>query len=162
MKDIYTELVVPIAPNPKDKVFKPLYVCLLVILGFLTLWFNVVFLIPAIIFAVSLYRVIQREYQEFEYVHTNELFDVDMVVRNKKRRSIASILLSDVLVVAPADSDEIGNYVTVKELDYSGGSGVFPVYQVICRMDGKSVKVLLSLNSAMLNSLRQWIPDRIK
>ncbi len=162
MKDIYTETVVPIAPPPGDRTRQWVYTALLVTSAFMTLYAGLLYIILVVVFGTLLYRVIQRKDREYEYVHTNDVFDIDMVIRSSRRKTLVTVKLDEVILVAPSDSMEAGIYVGAKVHDYSGGNSGEGLYAMICARDGKYAKVILRLDRAMLLSLKQWVPERVK
>ncbi len=162
MRDIYTESVVPAAQKP---LHKALYYLLLVLAGLSVLGIfaiGMVFLIPAGLFGLLLYRNMQKAGGEYEYVHTNSVFDVDLVIANSRRKQLISVDLEHVLLVAPADSQEAGDYGELPELDCSGTGGEGALYAMIYTAEGRRKKLLLRLEPKMQKSLKQWIPGKVR
>ncbi len=161
MRDIYTETVVPVPSKPIYQVYKYILIGLVVLslvaAGFIGL---PVLIVTAAL--VWLLRVLERSDSEYEYVHTNDCFDVDLVVHNSRRRSLLSVDLKQVLLIARADSAEMAVYKSVAEKDYSGNCSRENLYEMVYTVSGGRRKLLLQLDEAMYRSLKQWIPDKVK
>ncbi len=112
--------------------------------------------------AAFLYRNMQKAGGEYEYVHTNSCFDVDLVIANARRKQLVSVDLEHVLLVAPADSREAEDYGSLPEQDCSGTGGEGTLYAMIYTAEGRKKKLLLRLDPKMCKSLRQWIPGKVK
>ncbi len=119
-------------------------------------------LIAAIIFVFLLYRHLAKTNAEYEYVHTNDVFDIDLVICNSMRKQLCSINLNHVDVIAHADSQDICVYGEMKQLDYSGNAVAESLYAMVYTVNGKQQKLLLHMDQQMLKSLKQWIPNKVK
>ncbi len=162
MKDIYTESVVPVSPTIRDKRMK--YI-LWGLMGLSVLVFLVVPTVGLITIAVCAffqYRHLSKMSGEYEYVHTNDIFDVDMVIRNSTRRQLCSIDLNRVEVIAKADSDEIRSLGQLPQTDYSGDADSQMQYAIVYSCSGNLKKLLVQLDEQMHRSLRQWMPGKVK
>ncbi len=162
MRDIYTEAVVPASEKPIYKAAKFLLMGLtgISVFGFFAL--GTVFLIAGAIFGVLLYLVMQKSGGEYEYIHTNNCFDVDLVISNSRRKQLFTIDLEKVLLVAPVDSEAMEEYDRLPETDYSGDGGKENLYAMVCTDSGKRRKILLRLNPKMHRSLKLWMPEKVK
>lgn len=111
--------------------------------------------------AFLLYRHLQKTDGEYEYVHTNDVFDVDLVICNRSRKQRCTVNLNQVILVAPIDSEDAASYEHLPATDYSGNAGE-NLYAMIYTKDGKQRKLLLKLENAMHRSLKHWIPGKVQ
>ncbi len=162
MRDICTESVVPVVPRSSDKALKfaligsiPLSLALILFIGPFAL------LLTAVC-AFMLYRHIQKSGSEYEYIHTNEIFDVDIVIRNQSRKQLCSVNLNQVSLVAPVDCEEMLAFSRAKVTDYSGNAAEDTLYAMVYSEDGKQHTLLLKMDEKMRNSLKQWIPAKVR
>ncbi len=162
MKDIYTESVIPIVPRPWDKLVKWLLIVSLGVCLILAVLFGLLGLIPMAVCAFLLYRHREKTNGEYEYVHTNDVFDVDLVICNRTRKQLCSVNLAQVALVAPADSDAVRAFGNIRETDYSGNSAQENLYAMIFTKDGAPQKLLLQMNAQMRKSLKQWVPGKVR
>lgn len=162
MRDICTESIVPIIPTKQDQILKFLLVGLLGVSFVVLFLIGIVGLIAAAVFAFLLYRHLPKTNGEYEYIHTNDVFDVDIVILNSRRRQLCSINLDCVSLIAPAASSEIRDLGDIKARDYSGNHAEKALYAMVYSEEGKLCKSLLRLDEEMLKSLKRWIPGRVK
>ncbi len=160
MKDICTESIVPIIPTTMDKILKILLLAVTVILGLLGLFGNFLFLLAAVVTGFLFYRTLGRTNAEYEYIHTNDVFDVDRVVNSARRQQLTSINLNHVILVAPEDSPELDRYQHLKETDFSGGHEDAR-YAMIVTREGKHAKLILRMTPEMHRSLKLWLPGKV-
>ncbi len=161
MRDICTESLVPIVPKFGDKLLKFLLIGILIAsLGLVVLVGVTGFLVTAVC-VVFLYRHLPKTNGEYEYIHTNDVFDVDLVICNRSRKQLCSVRLEQVILVAPADSDAMTAYRYLLETDCSG-NGKENLYAMVYTKDGKLHKLLLKLDADMSRSLKQWIPGNVQ
>ncbi len=162
MRDIYTETVVPVPSKPIYRVYKFLLIGLVVLSLVAAGFIGLPVLIVTAALVWLLLRVMEKSDSEYEYVHTNDCFDVDLVVHNSRRKSLLSVNLKQVLLVARADSGELAAYKNVTAKDYSGDCSREDLYEMVYTVSGSRKKLLLQLDEAMHRSLKQWIPDKVK
>ncbi len=161
-KDIYTESVIPISATQQDKRIKYILIGLLCLSAVILLHSILIGLIAVIVCTFILYRHLSRISGEYEYVHTNDIFDVDIVICNSTRKQLCSIQLNSVDLIARADSDEISIYGQVPEKDYSGDLSSQTLYAMVYNANGRPQKLLLQLDKQMHQSLKQWMPEKVK
>ncbi len=162
MREICTESVVTIQPKTIDRFGKYL---LFVFIGaaFLSIpilrWVSLALIG---IFSFLLYRQFSKTNAEYDYVHTNDIFDVDLVTMGRFRKQLCSIDLDHVILVAKNSSPEMEKYQHLKASDYTGNHSVETIYAMVYSTDRVQKKLLLQLDDRMLRSLTQWIPGKMK
>ncbi len=162
MRDICTESVIPVVPSLRDKLIKYLLIGCIVLSVVLFFMAGTIGIISAIVFVCLLYRQLAKTDAEYEYVHTNDVFDVDIVTCNSMRKQLCSINLNHVDIVAHADSQDVCVYGEMKQFDYYGDSNSEELYAMVYTVNSKQQKLLLHMDQQMLKSLKQWIPNKVK
>lgn len=162
MRYTYTESVIHREMNQNAQKLKMVYLILAAASLILALLVNSIFLLGVLLFGIAYYKAYQNSDVEYEYVHTNNVFDIDKVIQNSSRKQVLSIHLDQVAVVAPVDSATAERYGNLKEEDFSDGVSKDQMYMMICTVSGKQRKLRLQLEPAMLRSLQQWIPEKIQ
>lgn len=160
MRDIYTESLVPIIPKPGHKVLS-CFCWVGIGLSLLMLYFHgLLALLPLGLFYLLLRRSRCLTKGEYDYVHTNELFDVDLVVDGSSRKTLISVDLNEAQLLEKQGSSRLEGYASLPVKDYSGGSKEGEVYVLVCSSRGKSLKLLLCLNEKMYRSLKDYLSHR--
>lgn len=162
MRYAYTESIVPRTPGPKEKGMQILFLAIAVVSAIAAIFLNVILIVAALAAGFLYYRGRKNADAEYEYVHTNDIFDVDLVIGNAARKQLVSVNLEKVLLVVPADSDELESYENWKVYDYSGDAGEGQRYAMVCKDGTRSKLLLLKLDGEMHRSLKQWIPGKVK
>lgn len=161
MHDICTESIVPIVPKLHLKVLKYVWLVLIGLSIVLFAFVGWVALIPVIISWLLYRKTNQLTHGEYEYIHTNGIFDVDLVTNNSRRKSIVSVDLKQVVMVAPSDFLALSDYQYLPEQDFTGKQNAKASCTMVCPVAGKQQRLLLSLNQKMLDSLKKTIPGRV-
>ncbi len=163
MRDIHTEMIVPIVPELADKIIKftlKVLIVLTVILGIVVGW--LCFLATVVLFFC--YQWYKRKTDgEYEYCHTNDSFDIDLVIDAAKRKHLLSVDLEKVIVVAPQDSEHLACFDHVEAKDYTGNNLDAVIYEMVYTASNhKKRKIIICMNDEMLRGLKQWIPSAVK
>ncbi len=161
MKDIYTESVVPVGGKTINRVIAWILIVMMVMAGLLTLIIGPLYLLLGGVFAALYYFLIRRPSGEYDYVHTNEIFDVDLVTKSSKRKSQVSVNLGQVVMLAPLEHPELERFQSIRSVDYTGNAGVGRDYAMVYSHDGQRKMILLQLDEKMLNSLKLWLPGKV-
>ena len=119
-------------------------------------------LIPAVILWI-LYFLAKRFLDfDYEYIHVNDEFDIDMVMGGISRKTLMSFPLSQVITIAPWGDPQLDEYSHVKAVDYSARNPDDRPYVMICVYKEEVKKLYLQLNDKMLHTLKLRIPSKIK
>lgn len=162
MRDVYTESVVPASSNPLYRIVKVILIILAGACVFAAGYASFLFLIPAALFGYLAYSVSQKAGAEYEYVHTNDCFDVDIVISNSRRKHLLSVNLDQVALIASADAPEMSPYRNLTGTNFSGNAAGEELYAMVYTEEGKRKKLLLKMEPNMLRSLKTWIPEKVK
>lgn len=99
---------------------------------------------------------------EFEYLYVNGDFDVDKIIQKRKRKSMISISLDEVEIVAPIDNEQLKGYRFSETVDYSSRSSDARLYAMIFRHSNKIIKLIFEPNDEMLEGMWMKYPSKIK
>lgn len=157
--DLYTESVIYKKPIPGGTA---LLTVLAVLAGFSLLLgqVHILFWIPALIFGAAAFLLWRNTDVEYEYIHTGNILDVDKVMRGSSRKSLVSIDLNHVIVIAPLGSPVLNSHSRLGVLNYTGGVSQEDIYVMVCVAKSEKKRVLLQLEPKMLDSLKKQIPGK--
>ncbi len=160
MRGIYTESVVQNTPGIGLIILKYVFLTLAILSLLSSALFGLLAIIAAAVFAVLFYVFLQKTNFEYEYIHADQDFHVDKVIRSQKRKHLTTINLDKAVLLAPAGSAEVRRYTHATLKDYSGTQG--NVYALVCNANSVQTLYLLSLNEKMLQSLKKAIPAKVR
>lgn len=142
-------------------------VVLAVIMVLLAIIFDTGLMLPAFLFAALYYFFSLNTDREYEYTMENGIFTVD-VIRGKRRRKTAHTLqLKDIEVIAPNWHEAVAKYrkdggtEKIKKFDYTSYDDTIPYYTMIVHEDREKIKLLLDLDSAMLEMVKRVYPQKV-
>lgn len=162
MKDVFAESVVQVKPNGLLQAGKMVLMPVTVVLALLGLVFVPVLLVGACVSGLLLFLVTRRLGTEYEYIHTNDEMDIDRVLFGSSRKHLMTVKLEQVELVAQVDSPEVDRYGAWDTKDYSSGVENERTYFMVCRVNGKKLKLKLDLEEKLLKSLSVRIRDKIR
>ena len=97
----------------------------------------------------------------------NGILTID-VIRGKRRRKTAHTLaLKDLEVIAPNWHESVAKYrkdggtEKLKKFDYTSYDDNIPYYTMITYEDKEKIKLLLDLNSSMLEAIKRVYPQKV-
>ncbi len=165
MSDIFVEQLVKRKKNKRSSLKKILIIFAGVISTFLAIEFLFAFsfiLIALIWFGV--YHFYVRENVEYEYSFTSGELDIDKIMNRSSRKRILTVDVRDFEVMVKKNLEnqnkELNNF--TKVFDYSSGEINENIYIAIFRKDKERVKLIFEPNEKTLNSIRMYIPNKIK
>ena len=163
MSDLYSELLVKKKQTAKDLVVKYGLIALTVIMVLGGLVLNVLLLVPAIALGIACYFVIPKTDLEYEYLFVNGELDIDMIMSKSKRKRVKSLQLAEADLVAPLKSHRMDYYNgnQKKEYDFSSGIEDHKRYAMIIRDSGETCKVILELDDALANTMKNSAPSKV-
>lgn len=142
-------------------------VVLAVVLVLMAIIFDRGLMLPAFLFAVLYYVFSYNVDRDYEYTMENGVLTID-VIRGKRRRKTAHTLaMQDVEVVAPNWHEAVAKYrknggtEKLKKYDYTSYDDNIPYYTMIVYENKEKIKVLLDLNSSMLESIKRVYPQKV-
>ena len=164
MSDLYSELLVKKKQTAKDMVVKYGLIVLTVIMAIGGLLVNGLLLVPAVALGGASYLVIQKTDLEYEYLFVNGELDIDMIMSKSKRKRVKSIQLAEADLVAPLKSHRMDYYngnQKMKVMDFSSGIEDHKRYAMITRDGGETCKVILELDDALANTMKNSAPSKV-
>ncbi len=161
MQDIYTESVVSVGGKTIDRVISWVLITMMAMSLLFTLVIGPLYLILGCVFGALYFFLIRKPSGEYDYVHTNEVFDVDLVTGGAKRKSMVSVNLGQVVILAPVDHPDLERFQEIRPTDYAGTPGVGENYAMVYSQDGRRRMLLLQLEEKMLKSLKLWLGSKV-
>ena len=149
MSDLYSELLVKKKQTAKDMVVKYGLIVLTVIMAIGGLLVNGLLLVPAVALGVACYFVIPKTDLEYEYLFV---------------KRVKSIQLAEADLVAPLKSHRMDYYngnQKMKVMDFSSGIEDHKRYAMITRDGGETCKVILELDDALANTMKNSAPSKV-
>ncbi len=159
--DVYTEVTVPrrLARDPQKTRKNLLTACW--IMTFLGIMVSFWLLIATAILWIIYFFAKRLVEFDFEYIQTNDVMDIDLIMGGFSRRNMLTFPLSQVLIVAPWDHEELEPYEDIKAVDYSLRDPRNRPYVMVCLIKEEKKKLYLQLNDKMLHSLKLVIPEKV-
>ena len=164
MGDLYSELLVKKDKTAKDSLLKYGLIVLTVLAVFAGLIITPLALIIAVALGIACYFVIPKTDVEYEYLFINGDFDIDMIMSKTKRKKVKSFKLSEADLAAPLNSHRMDYYngnQKMKEYDFSSGIEDHKRYAMIIRDSGETCKVILELDDALANTMKNSAPSKV-
>ena len=164
MSDLYSELLVKKKQTGKDLVVKYGLNALTVILHIGRVILNGHLQDTAIALGVACYFVIPKTDLEYEYLFVNGELDIDMIMSKSKRKRVKSLQLAEADLVAPLNSHRMDYYngnQKMKIMDFSSGIEDHKRYAMITRDSGETCKVILELDDALANTMKNSAPSKV-
>ena len=164
MGDLYSELLVKKDKTAKDSLLKYGLIVLTVLAVFAGLIITPLALIIAVALGIACYFVIPKTDVEYEYLFINGDFDIDMIMSKTKRKKVKSFKLSEADLAAPLDSHRMDYYngnQKMKTMDFSSGIEDHKRYAMITRDGGETCKVILELDDALANTMKNSAPSKV-
>ena len=164
MGDLYSELLVKKDKTAKDSLLKYGLIVLTVLAVFAGLIITPLALIIAVALGIACYFVIPKTDVEYEYLFINGDFDIDMIMSKTKRKKVKSFKFSEADLAAPLDSHRMDYYngnQKMKEYDFSSGIEDHKRYAMIIRDSGETCKVILELDDALANTMKNSAPSKV-
>ncbi len=109
------------------------------------------------------YRLLGSMKKEIEYIVTDDIIDIDIIVNRSKRSRIISFMLKEVSFIARVDDAEFGHFLTQKYdkvIDATSGRNDRKVYFTIVEKKEKTL-IKMELTEKMIDGLKQISPSKI-
>lgn len=165
MNDAFVELLV----KRKRQVGAAVFGWLLVIVGGFSILLtaltgNVVTLLAGIAFLVLAYLVRYNSLVEYEYLYLDKELSVDKIKNRTGRKRVAEYALSNLELLAPADSHRMDSYrdrTDIKTRDFSAGDRDGRPYAMITRTGSETQRILLEMNDELLEQIGRIAPRKV-
>jgi len=165
MNSIYKEQIVKRQNNSVDKLKKVGVVIIGIILTAVgTMFFQQFGVFIALGIVYGIYYMFQRFDVEYEYVFTNGDLDIDKIFAKAKRKKGLAINVKQFEIMAAVKDKQYERQVerADKVLDFSKGQVLDSTYVAIFSKDGKRTKLIFDPNEVLLESIKQYIPNKLK
>lgn len=159
--DIYAETTIHRQITTNPKIIQHFFFSLVVLSVFLMLMFSLWLFVLVLITLYMFIWTLKNLDLEYDYVLTNEDFDIDRVIGGKSRKHMITIKLGQVALIAPYGSDALRRYGNIILKDYSCGRLDNPPYIFICNVNGTNCRIAVQLNEEMLTLIQKQIPQKV-
>lgn len=155
----------------KDKRFSKFLSRAMVILAIVFVVLGIIsdrgLLLPAFLLAALYYVFTINSDKEYEYVLDNGILSIDVIRGKRRRKTVHTLNMKDVEVVAPNWHDAVAKYrknggtVSIPKYDYTSYDDDIPYYTMIVMGNKQKIKLLLDLDNEMLSALKRLYPQKI-
>lgn len=155
----------------KDKRFSKFLSRAMVILAIVFVVLGIIsdrgLLLPAFLLAALYYVFTINSDKEYEYVLDNGILSIDVIRGKRRRKTVHTLNMKDVEVVAPNWHDAVAKYrknggtVSIPKYDYTSYDDDIPYYTMIVMENKQKIKLLLDLDNEMLSALKRLYPQKI-
>ena len=155
----------------KDKRFSKFLSRAMVILAIVFVILGIIsdrgLLLPAFLLAALYYVFTINSDKEYEYVLDNGILSIDVIRGKRRRKTVHTLNMKDVEVVAPNWHDAVAKYrknggtVSLPKYDYTSYDDDIPYYTMIVMENKQKIKLLLDLDNEMLSALKRLYPQKI-
>ena len=124
-------------------------------------------LLPAFLLAALYYVFTINSDREYAYVLDNGILSIDVIRGKRRRKTVHTLNMKDVEVVAPNWHDAVAKYrknggtVSIPKYDYTSYDDDIPYYTMIVMENKQKIKLLLDLDNEMLSALKRLYPQKI-
>lgn len=160
MSDFYTEQLVKKKKTGSSFLVRALMIVLTIASFYVMLFipFGIILPVGLIVADFFLFR---GQNLEFEYLYVNGELDIDKIIGQAKRKRVFSASISDLEMLAPADSDEINRIQVSKTLDFSTFIPEHKKYALVVLQNGAKVKVIFEPNETILEGYKMLAPRKV-
>lgn len=155
----------------KSKKFAKLLCRLMVVLAvvfvILAIIFTTGYMMFAFLFAALYWVFSVQTDKDYEYNLENGIFSIDVIRGKRRRKTEHTLNLKDMEVVAPNWHDAVAQYrkngggVSLPKYDYTSYDDNIPYYTMIIMEDNRKIKLLLDLDSEMLDVMKRVYPQKV-
>lgn len=159
MQDVFKEQLVKKIPTFKDNLKKYSLIGVgIILIIVLTMFFPaampIIFLVVGfgVFYAFSYFKI------EYEYVLTNNIFDIDIIYNKSKRKKKFNCLLNNIEFMCHVNDDKFENIEQV--LDFSSQVINDNTYCFLINISGKKTKIIIEPNENLLDSFAIYLTTR--
>lgn len=158
MNDTYQEQIVAKKGNGLEIAIRIAIYLLLAFLFFLSI-LRPLFIVAVIALgAFAFYYLFPRLNVEYEYSCLNSEFSIDAIFSKSSRKHITGFDFKNVERLTRKESMDASRYPGAKVLDFTGVSDNLGNYALVIANPGQKKIVYLTLNNAMLNIAKLYVP----
>ena len=146
-------------PRPSERALRVAMIALAALFLLLGILLSRGLMLPCFLMAMAYFWYSHATHREYEYILENEVLKIDRIME-RGRVTLHEIPFREIQIVARPDDPAVAPYRkggTAKALkrDYTSYAPGVPWYTVIAREDGQTLKLLLDLNDAAIQSIRR-------
>ncbi len=155
----------------KSKKYAKLLCRVMVILAvafvILAIVFTTGYMLFAFLFAALYWAFSVQTEKDYEYNLENGVFTIDVIKGKRRRKTVHTFNLKDMEVAAPNWHDAVAQYrknggsVSLPKYDYTSYDDDIPYYTMIVTEDNRKIKLLLDLDSEMLDAIKRMYPQKV-
>ncbi len=160
MNDFFNEQLIKKQPTTKNNVKKAsILVFGLAICTALTLLVPFVGLFLGIAALAVCGYLINKLDVEFEYIITNNIFEVDCIYAKRTRKKAIEFDLKDIIVMIKLNEDkEQHTFNTAKKVfDFTSGTENERCYKAVLKHDGENVIIKIEPNDKVLDGIKRYV-----
>ena len=158
MNDFYTEQLVKKQTDMKDILIKAILVSLTIVSFVVILMYPIGLILPILMIVLDVF-MFRRLNVEYEYLFLNG--DIDKIMNKSKRKKLFNANVSDMELLAPAESAELNQYRNARTLDFSSHTGQAKVYALVLSGQGELRKVLFEPNETIVEGFYMLAPRKV-
>lgn len=106
-----------------------------------------------ILLAVAAYFYKRHMDVEYEYCLVNTQLDIDKVIANSSRKSLISVDLKNIEVLAPLNSKYLSRLDNLKSYDFTSGDKNARIFVLVVRTDKETVKINFNPNNKLMDAI---------
>lgn len=160
MGDFYSEQLIKKQTDMKDTVKKAVLVAIAIVSVLTVFIFPVGLFVPIIVIAV-VWFLITRLNVEYEYQYLNGDLDIDKIMNKSKRKRVFSASVSEMEILAPADSGRLDQFRNARVLNLSSGRGDARLYALVIANNGQLTKLIFEPNDTIIEGIFMLAPRKV-
>lgn len=160
MGDFYTEQLVKRQKASSATAIKALLIVLTVLSVGLIFMMPMGILGPVIMIGLDVFMFRNLDV-EYEYLFVNGSLDIDKIMAKSRRKSMFSMEITDLEIMAPSGSPELRPYQGLKGTDYSSGGAGMDTYELIVVSNGEKKKIIFEPNATICEGMKMLAPRKV-
>ena len=160
MNDFYTEQLIKKRSDMKDVLKKVLLIAITIVSAAIVLVIPIGIIIPIIMIVVDIF-VFRSLDVEYENLYLNGDLDIDKIMHKEKRKRMFSTNVSDMEIMAPANSAELNSYKNARVYNYTSGNPDAKVYEMIIVSSGETKRLIFEPNEASVEGIWMMAPRKV-
>lgn len=162
MSESYVECLVKQKNSMAAVLLKWVLIVAAVLFGILGLMGAFIPLIIAVVLGVCAYIVALRSDLEYEYLYLDKEITIDKIMRQTKRKKVATLEVERMEIIAPFHSHRIDSYRNrqFKTVDYSIGEEKKPDLRYVMYYNGEK-RIILSPSPELLKAIHAVAPRKV-
>ncbi len=162
MNDFMTEQLVERRATTETMLKKAGLIALTIFVGFASILFIPQFMVFAVIIMIVVdVFLFNRMQVEFEYAYFGGDITIAKIFNKQSRKTLISVNMKDVDIIAPTESAEMRPYGQLKTLNCSSCEPHKKTYAMVTKQKEQKVKVIFEPNEELLKGLRMAAPRKV-